>query len=79
MTPEEELKQLIKAEELVLTEQAVELESLFKEALENLQWKNILKQSYATLVRFEPIQQWLISFAVRFAAFKIIKSMWRKS
>lgn len=78
MTPEQQLRQRILEQETELALQSLELEGLFQSALKSLQWKSILTQSLSAVVQFQPLQELLFTSTLRFAAFKMGKTLFQK-
>jgi hypothetical protein len=78
MTPEQQLRQRILEQEAELAVQSVEIEALFQSALQSLQWKSILTHSLSALVQFQPLQELVFKSSLRFAAFKVGKTLLQK-
>jgi|GEM_PF-3584187 len=78
MSPENELRQLIREQEAELEIQSLEIEGLFRAALDSLQWKSILTHSLTALLQFQPLQQLLFKSTLRVAGFKLVKGLLQK-
>jgi hypothetical protein len=78
MTPEQQVRQRIVEQETKLALQELELKGLYQSALKSLHWKSLLTQSLIAVVQFKPLQELVLTSTLRFAAFKLGKTLLQK-